>query len=54
VFFHWIYTYAGTVVATGVARSAAYNWLEYAPFVVTAIVVTAVTGLKASSAGVTR
>lgn len=39
VFFHWIYTFAGQVVATGVTRSPLYNWLEYIPFFVSAIFV---------------
>lgn len=46
VFFHWIYTYAATVVATGATRSTTYNWLEYAPFVAVALVVLALTGLR--------
>lgn len=46
VFFHWIYTYAATVVATGVTRTVAYNWLEYAPWVVLAVAVTTFAGLK--------
>jgi membrane protease YdiL (CAAX protease family) len=46
VFFHWIYTYAGTVVATGVTRSATYNWLEYTPYIAVALVVSAATGLR--------
>jgi membrane protease YdiL (CAAX protease family) len=39
IFFHWIQTYAAQVVATGVTRSALYNWLEYAPYVLAAVVV---------------
>ena len=39
VFFHWIYTYAGQVVATGVTRSPLYNWLEYTPYLLAAIVI---------------
>ncbi len=38
IFFHWIYTYASQVVSTGVTRSPLYNWLEYAPYVLTALV----------------
>ena len=40
VLFHWLYTYAGQVVASGVTRSVPYNWLEYSPFFVAALVVT--------------
>ncbi len=39
IFFHWIYTYAAQVVATGVTRSALYNWLEYAPYMLAALLV---------------
>jgi len=42
IFFHWIYTFAGQVIATGVTRSPLYNWLEYAPYVLLAIVVAVV------------
>ncbi len=39
IFFHWIYTYAGQVVATGVTRTPLYNWLEYTPFMLAAVLV---------------
>jgi uncharacterized protein len=39
IFFHWIYTYAAQVVATGITRSPLYNWLEYAPYVLAAALV---------------
>ena len=39
VFFHWIFTYAMQVVATGVTRSPLYNWLEYTPYMVIAVVI---------------
>jgi hypothetical protein len=39
VYFHWVYTYAAQVTATGVTRSATYNWMEYLPYVVAAVVV---------------
>lgn len=39
VFFHWVFTYAMQVVASGVTRSVTYNWLEYMPYVVIAVVV---------------
>jgi hypothetical protein len=39
IFFHWVYTYAGQVVATGVTRSALYNALEYVSYVLVAVLV---------------
>lgn len=39
IFFHWIYTYASQVVATGVRRSSFYNWIEYTPYILAAIVI---------------
>lgn len=39
IFFHWLYTYSTQVVATGVTRSKLYNWLEYTPYVLIAIIV---------------
>jgi membrane protease YdiL (CAAX protease family) len=42
VFFHWIYTYAAQVVASGVTRNALYNWLEYLPYILAALVIAAV------------
>lgn len=42
VFFHWMFTYSAQVVATGVTRSQLYNWLEYVPYILMAIVVAAV------------
>lgn len=39
IFFHWVYTYAGQVVATGVTRSPLYNGLEYSPYILAAIVI---------------
>jgi membrane protease YdiL (CAAX protease family) len=39
IFFHWIYTYAGQVVASGVTRTALYSWLEYLPYIVAAVVI---------------
>jgi uncharacterized protein len=39
VFFHWIYTYAGQVVATGATRTGLYNWLEYIPYILAALVI---------------
>ncbi len=41
VLFHWMFTYSAQVVATGVTRSQLYNWLEYLPYIMMALVVTA-------------
>jgi uncharacterized protein len=37
--FHWLYTYTTQVNASGVTRSPIYNWLEFTPYVLIAIVV---------------
>ena len=42
IFFHWMYTYFSQVVASGVIRSPIYNWLEYLPYIVMAVVVIAI------------
>ena len=39
VFFHWMYTYALQVIATGVTRSPLYNWLENLPYIILAIAI---------------
>jgi len=39
ILLHWLYTYAVTVVFTGVTRSPLYNWLEYLPYVTMAAIV---------------
>lgn len=39
IFFHWIYTYAAQVIATGVTRGALYNWLEYTPYMLAALLI---------------
>jgi len=39
IFFHWISTYSAQVIASGVSRSSAYNWLEYLPYIIIAFVV---------------
>jgi membrane protease YdiL (CAAX protease family) len=44
VFFHWLFTYAAQVVASGVTRSPVYNWLEYSPFILVALIVVIVWG----------
>ncbi len=41
IFFHWIYTYTAQVIASGVSRSPAYNWLEYSPYVIIAVIIVA-------------
>jgi membrane protease YdiL (CAAX protease family) len=42
ILLHWLYTYAAQVNSTGVTRSLAYNWLEFSPYVLIAIVVLAI------------
>ncbi len=44
IFFHWIYTYAGQVVATGVTRSSIYSALEYGPYVIITVLIIIVWG----------
>ncbi len=39
IFFHWIFTYSSQVIASGVTRSPLYNWLEYVPLILTAMIV---------------
>jgi membrane protease YdiL (CAAX protease family) len=39
ILFHWLYTYAAQVVSSGVTRSPLYNYLEYLPFLVIAVIV---------------
>jgi membrane protease YdiL (CAAX protease family) len=39
ILLHWLFTYAMQVMATGVTRSALYNWLENLPYVIFAIIV---------------
>ena len=39
IFFHWIFTYAAQVTASGVTRTPAYNLLEYAPYLLAAVVI---------------
>jgi membrane protease YdiL (CAAX protease family) len=43
IFFHWIYTYTAQVVASGATRSPLYNWLEYLPYIVAALLVMLIT-----------
>jgi membrane protease YdiL (CAAX protease family) len=54
VLFHWLFTYAAQVVASYVTRSPVYNWLEYSPYVLAALVVAVVWGprtLRKNQAG---
>jgi membrane protease YdiL (CAAX protease family) len=44
ILFHWLYTYEAQVVSSTVIRSPVYNWLEYVPFIITALVVTVIWG----------
>jgi membrane protease YdiL (CAAX protease family) len=39
ILFHWLWTYATTVVISGVIRSPLYNWLECLPYVIMAAIV---------------
>ena len=42
ILLHWLYTYAAQVNLTGVIRSPGYNWLEFLPYVLIAIVLLAI------------
>lgn len=42
ILLHWLHTYVAQVNSTGVTRSPEYNWLEFAPYVLIAIVVVAI------------
>lgn len=37
IFFHWLHTYAATVVDSGAVRSPLYNWTEFLPFLAVSI-----------------
>jgi membrane protease YdiL (CAAX protease family) len=39
ILLHWIYTYAAQVLLTGVTRSPLYNWLDYLPYGIMAVIV---------------
>jgi uncharacterized protein len=39
IFFHWAYTYFIQVVSSGVTRTPLYNWLEYLPYCVVALII---------------
>jgi membrane protease YdiL (CAAX protease family) len=39
ILLHWLYTYAEQVLSYGVTRSPLYNWLDYLPYVIMAVVV---------------
>ncbi len=42
ILLHWLHTYIAQVNSTGVTRSSKYNWLEFAPYVLIAIVIIAI------------
>lgn len=42
ILLHWLHTYVAQVNSTGVTRSSKYNWLEFAPYVLMAIVIVAI------------
>jgi membrane protease YdiL (CAAX protease family) len=42
IFFHWVWTYSAQVMASGVTRSVLYNWLEYLPYVLIAVVIVSI------------
>ncbi len=54
IFFHWVYTYAAQVTATGVTRSPLYNWLEFSPYVVLALAAVAIFGVRLGMDGPRR
>lgn len=39
ILFHWLYTYTAQVLSSGVTRSPLYNWLEWLPYVIMAVIV---------------
>lgn len=39
ILFHWIFTYSSQVVSSGVTRTPLYNWLEYLPYILMAIII---------------
>jgi len=39
ILLHWLYTCAFQVISTSVTRSPLYNWLEYLPYVIMAVIV---------------
>lgn len=51
VMFHWINTYAMQVVGSGVVRSAVYNYLEYTPYLLIALILIARYGAKRLTPG---
>jgi len=44
IFFHWLFTYSGQVVGSYVNRSPIYNWLEYLPYILVALIIAWVYG----------
>jgi membrane protease YdiL (CAAX protease family) len=51
IFYHWVFTYAAQVIASGVTRSPLYNWLEYSPYILLALVVGLIWRGKRGAAG---
>ncbi|MTI94630.1 MAG: CPBP family intramembrane metalloprotease [Firmicutes bacterium] len=49
IFFHWVYTYALTVVSSGITRTSLYNWLECVPAVLIGLVFALIMGKSRSS-----
>jgi len=37
IVFHWLYTYVSQVVSSGVKHTSAYDWLEFLPYLVVAV-----------------
>jgi hypothetical protein len=44
IFFHWLFTYSAQVVSSSVNRTLGYSWLEFLPYILSALVVIAVWG----------
>jgi membrane protease YdiL (CAAX protease family) len=44
ILLHWLYTYASQVNSAGITRSGVFNWLEYSPYVLIAIVLMIIWG----------
>ena len=39
ILLHWLYTYADQVMSSGITRTPLYNWLEFLPYMIMAVVV---------------
>ncbi|MHC1739785.1 MAG: CPBP family glutamic-type intramembrane protease [Anaerolineaceae bacterium] len=46
ILLHWLFTYDTLVVSSGVTRSPLYNWLEWFPYVLIALLVVIIWGPK--------